>query len=461
MSIPPPAESRSLDRTKFPFNCRAFDPETVDGLRVQELWNNAIHFSQVSSLDYLEVVDDKGAFYEDLNTDEEDTATWIYYSGGFRRLVHSLTQPSFEFLFDQLNIPPKYIEVLVNNNGAYCAFPTFFPERGDSELFHVLIKLPRSVLNASLYYQYSLVSKQIVCVICGNFIPELKTALKQVFLTGTSSTSQFPKAPARDPFLILSTTVSEYVSWMEHERSRYDDTVRHLESKTGMCSITYDDSQRAVAAEYAALLKDLHKCEGNLRNFERTVEFQVRWIEFLRKQQYALNELRLGTFDIKAMNSVDRPGSQRVAASFDLSASFSRERLEQVRTLKSRIQIQLSVVANLIARNDSRTNISVAEASRQIAIETKRDSNAMKTIAALTMIFLPGTFVATLFSMVFFKADSAPDSRFSVDPHWWVYVAVTIPLTIITILVWLGWLRWKEARRVHDEENNLAKQKQY
>lgn len=47
-----------------------------------------------------------------------------------------------------------------------------------------------------------------------------------------------------------------------------------------------------------------------------------------------------------------------------------------------------------MAQNDSRTNIAIAEASRRIAFETKRDSDAMKTIAALTMAFLPATFVA-------------------------------------------------------------------
>jgi Mg2+ and Co2+ transporter CorA len=31
---------------------------------------------------------------------------------------------------------------------------------------------------------------------------------------------------------------------------------------------------------------------------------------------------------------------------------------------------------------------------RKIAIETKRDSSAMKTVALLGMIFLPGTFIA-------------------------------------------------------------------
>lgn len=61
-----------------------------------------------------------------------------------------------------------------------------------------------------------------------------------------------------------------------------------------------------------------------------------------------------------------------------------------------------------MAQKDSKTNIELAKSSaaiakaskedgavmRQIALETKKDSSAMKTIAMLTMFFLPGTFVA-------------------------------------------------------------------
>ena len=55
----------------------------------------------------------------------------------------------------------------------------------------------------------------------------------------------------------------------------------------------------------------------------------------------------------------------------------------------------------MIAQNDNQTNIAIAEASRRIAFETKRDSDAMKTIAALTMIYLPATFVAVSQSIQF------------------------------------------------------------
>ncbi|KAL8661329.1 MAG: hypothetical protein Q9202_005694 [Teloschistes flavicans] len=116
-------------------------------------------------------------------------------------------------------------------------------------------------------------------------------------------------------------------------------------------------------------------------------------------------------------------------------------------------------VANFMTQNDGRTNIAIAEASRRIAFETKRDSDAMKTIAALTMVFLPATFVATLFGMVFFTVDSGRSSKLRVNPYWWVYLAATIPLTMLTVGAWLGWLRWVRWKRLQDEENFGLKEK--
>jgi ABC-type nickel/cobalt efflux system permease component RcnA len=62
----------------------------------------------------------------------------------------------------------------------------------------------------------------------------------------------------------------------------------------------------------------------------------------------------------------------------------------------------------------------------------------MKSIALLTMVILPGTFISTLFAIPLFNWDAetwreVPKSRF------WFYWALTIPLTILTVAAWLVW----------------------
>jgi hypothetical protein len=60
-----------------------------------------------------------------------------------------------------------------------------------------------------------------------------------------------------------------------------------------------------------------------------------------------------------------------------------------------RIDTQLAITNTLIARRDSKLNIEIAKS-------VKQDSELMKDIAAVTMILLPATFLATFFSMAFF-----------------------------------------------------------
>ena len=86
-------------------------------------------------------------------------------------------------------------------------------------------------------------------------------------------------------------------------------------------------------------------------------------------------------------------------------------------------------VFNLVTQQDSETNMSIAQA-------TKNDSAAMKTIAALTMIFLPATAVSSFFGMAFFNGQGG---GFSVTSDWWLFLVSTIPITVVLFLVWLNW----------------------
>jgi O-antigen/teichoic acid export membrane protein len=83
-----------------------------------------------------------------------------------------------------------------------------------------------------------------------------------------------------------------------------------------------------------------------------------------------------------------------------------------------------------------------AEYTAAIAIDGKRDSIAMRTISILGIVFLPGTFVATLFSIGMFTwggAGGEQPSSLAASPSIWIYWAVAVPLTVITFLAWILW----------------------
>jgi O-antigen/teichoic acid export membrane protein len=82
-----------------------------------------------------------------------------------------------------------------------------------------------------------------------------------------------------------------------------------------------------------------------------------------------------------------------------------------------------------------------AEYTAAIAMDGKRDSIAMRTISVLGIVYLPGTFVATLFSIDMFTwgAGGEQSSSTAASSSIWIYWAVAVPLTIITFLAWILW----------------------
>lgn len=58
----------------------------------------------------------------------------------------------------------------------------------------------------------------------------------------------------------------------------------------------------------------------------------------------------------------------------------------------------------------------VAEGQGRVAQETRRDSNAMKSIALLTMVFLPSTALAVSFRSVISMSNSTDHIPVILDP---------------------------------------------
>ncbi|CZR56162.1 uncharacterized protein PAC_06050 [Phialocephala subalpina] len=112
---------------------------------------------------------------------------------------------------------------------------------------------------------------------------------------------------------------------------------------------------------------------------------------------------------------------------------------------EKRVQTQLAVVYQFMSQKDSKVNIQLAETSALIARESKKDSSAMKAIAVLTMFFLPGTFLATIFAMPLFNWDSNDGPR--TKDGFKLYWAIAIPLTVGVLGIWIlsmvfPWIEW-------------------
>ncbi|RYO74422.1 hypothetical protein DL764_010825 [Monosporascus ibericus] len=114
-------------------------------------------------------------------------------------------------------------------------------------------------------------------------------------------------------------------------------------------------------------------------------------------------------------------------------------------TTLERLHIQRQALYNIMAQKESKLNLEMAAQQRRLAHASKRDSTAMKTLSLLGAVFLPGTFLSSVFSMTFFDFNVGPqwgpDADTSgqgaeVSQELWIYFAVTIPLTLLIVGSW-------------------------
>ncbi|KAK3374514.1 hypothetical protein B0T24DRAFT_626774 [Lasiosphaeria ovina] len=90
------------------------------------------------------------------------------------------------------------------------------------------------------------------------------------------------------------------------------------------------------------------------------------------------------------------------------------------------------------------TQWSQGDTTVEIASAAGRDSSQMRSISLVTMIFLPGTFLATVFSMTFFRWD--PEDGNVVSSYIWIYVVIAAAFTAVTLVLWWYFLVYRASK---------------
>ena len=111
----------------------------------------------------------------------------------------------------------------------------------------------------------------------------------------------------------------------------------------------------------------------------------------------------------------------------------------------------------------------MAGQQRRLAHAAKRDSQSMKTLSLLGAIFLPATYLASVFSMTFFNfndddptviiygdnmtepVSTGDDDKRIVAPTLWIYFAFMIPTTLFIVLSWLWWDKRRERKFAEED----------
>ena len=189
------------------------------------------------------------------------------------------------------------------------------------------------------------------------------------------------------------------------------------------------------APDFVSISRTLHACNMELVDLERRSRFEQTVVNAI---ETIVVESRTGA----------RPRPQ---VALQQAAIASRQ--FDFESLPRRMENARTTVNSLIQQRTQALNLELTHASHQIAEATLSDARSMKTIAILTMVLLPATAVASLFSMNLFDW-SAKDGGDIANRWLWIYFVVTIPLTVIILASWWYWNR-RTSRRLTAKQTAL------
>jgi Mg2+ and Co2+ transporter CorA len=119
------------------------------------------------------------------------------------------------------------------------------------------------------------------------------------------------------------------------------------------------------------------------------------------------------------------------------------ERLRELEMLVLRVEGLQSKLQNITALLSSFLDLNNGFAIQKLTEKGSQDTVAMKVLTILTLIYLPATVVSNFFSTCFVRTESPAGkaAHIVVSGDWWIFVAASLPLTMLTFYIWLVWTR--------------------
>ncbi|KAK4165482.1 hypothetical protein QBC43DRAFT_351052 [Cladorrhinum sp. PSN259] len=205
------------------------------------------------------------------------------------------------------------------------------------------------------------------------------------------------------------------------------DLVRNVEARTGHGSWGREGTFETQGETITKLTARLGKALGGLGSTWK----HLNMIEDLFNHLDNLSLKMERQEGALPKNQKTKESDKSIMAAVPILRQQAAAAREQCQYLESRVKNQSSVLFSFLTHQDSMINLQVANASRDLAEAARRDGSSMKTIAVLTMAFLPATFVAAWFAV----PNMGWDTKDNLMLIYWAWV---ISITFATFILWAG-----------------------
>ncbi|KAI0863626.1 hypothetical protein F4860DRAFT_44121 [Xylaria cubensis] len=245
---------------------------------------------------------------------------------------------------------------------------------------------------------------------------------------------QFEVNRLHSPFLLAWVSLVHLSNWMDASTYYLLTSIRQLEELTGYGPYGRKKSSSEVPIDrLTQASKDVGHVQVNLANQLRHVTIGTAISSHIATRAAKLTDYAVETYMQKCQEEFAEFNSTIPSLQRSLNDSSA-----YVYYLQERVRSQNTVVYALMTQADARININLAKASKELAAATKRDSSSMKSIAIMTMLFLPGTYFAALWAVPSLKWGQ-PDV---IQPDFWWYWVFTGPSTLLIFAIWFGLHKW-------------------
>ncbi|KAI2637426.1 hypothetical protein GGS21DRAFT_476911 [Xylaria nigripes] len=246
------------------------------------------------------------------------------------------------------------------------------------------------------------------------------------------------------PILILSLDLSSNVD-IRQRGAR--DWLRRLENAITMRN-EIEEKEEYRDLDVDQINRDLVECHSQVL-WKRPQAYQ----EIIKEMKAAMAK-----FKDRVPEERNTKTMKAVHSSMGSRLEFYRVKLagqeHYIYTTLERLTIQRQALYNIMAQKESRLNLEIATQQRKLAHASKRDSTAMKTLSLLGALFLPGTFLSSIFSMTFFNFKIPENTQVSTE--LWIYFVITIPLTIAIVGTW--WILDQRREKRYEAEDKDIEQ---
>ncbi|KAL4888547.1 hypothetical protein BDV59DRAFT_211044 [Aspergillus ambiguus] len=215
---------------------------------------------------------------------------------------------------------------------------------------------------------------------------------------------------------------------VENVHMEIKDKVHQVEVRTRFHPWT-SLSEAPAQGSYPSLLQKMTGAKTRLASLCKKTEILQETCGFIRENLFCKHEGAV-SLDI-SVSDLAKEAAEVIERYTRVLEKRTALQKADIRYFQERTEAQHVTLSNMILHRQATASMAIANANMQ-------DSLSLKTLALVTMIFLPGTFLATVFSMPLLKWDGDGHEKV-INNRFWVYWALAIPLTILTFATWGFW----------------------